>query len=225
MTTTRSSDVIQNVCRELDMPPFFVDHALHELLGVEREKSSQADTHSKRPSTKAMVSFMARAFKRCTQDAKLVVVALDDLHYADDLSWKVIREIFETTQNVLFIGTTYPASGRKLKVEEDFLRDLDQKHRDSERFVTMKLGCLDREEITQMIMKTLGLERKEVKDEVLEGVSIQSGGMPHFVNEILEHVKRQMAVDDDFEINDVSGATSCFLTFKLFPDIFIFKKL
>ena len=55
-----------------------------------------------------------------------------------------------------------------------------------------------------MIMKTLGLQRKEVKDELLEGVTIQSAGMPHFVNEILEHMKRQMALDPDFEISDVS---------------------
>jgi predicted ATPase len=73
----------------------------------------------------------------------------------------------------------------------------------------MKLGSLNREEITSMIMKTLGLQRKEVKSDVLEGVAIQSGGMPHFVNEILEHVKRQMALDPDFEITDVSEQSVC----------------
>jgi predicted ATPase len=206
LTTSKSTDVIRNICNELDMPPSFVEHALHELLGVDRPKGSKSDLKAKPPSTKAMISFMARAFKRCTQDARLVVVALDDLHNADELSWKVCREIFETVQNVLFIGSTYQTDEVTLKVEPDFWDELNNMHREEDRFVTMKLGCLNREEITSMIMKALGLQRKEVKDDVLEGVAIQSGGMPHFVNEILDHVKKQMALDPDFEITDVSGS-------------------
>ena len=68
----------------------------------------------------------------------------------------------------------------------------------------MKLGYLSREEILSMIMKSLGLRRKDMPNDVLEGVTIQSGGMPHFVNEILENVKKEMAVDEDFELSDIT---------------------
>jgi predicted ATPase len=186
------------------MPSSFVDHALLDLLGVERKNTSETKIAPKPPSTKMMITFMSRAFKRCTQDAKLVIIALDDLHHADEFSWKVIQDLFETAQNVLVIATMYPRDSCDLKVDGGFWRDLNENHRMSKRFVTMALGCLDREEITSMIMKTLGLQRKEVKDDILEGIAIQSGGMPHFVNEILDHVKRQSAVDPDFEMIDVS---------------------
>jgi hypothetical protein len=207
LSTGRSADVLRVVCRELEMPPSFIEHALQSLLGGEGAgKNGEEQVRVNPPSEKMMVSFMARAFRICTQDSKLVVMALDDLHHADELSWKVIREIFETVQNVLIIGTSYPSTACKPKVEPEFLETLNHAHKDDGRYVSMALGSLDKEEVTSMIMKTLGLQRKEVKGDLLDGVSIQSGGMPHFVNEILEHIKRQMSVDVDFEISDVSGA-------------------
>ena len=200
----KSADVLRGVCRELDMSPSFIEHALQSLLGVDGSGQSGNEVAKVKPPTaKMMVSFMARAFRRCTQDTKLVVVALDDLHHADDLSWKVIREIYETAKNVLFIGTSYPTDTCKLKVEQDFWDAMNHIYCEDNRFVSMTLGSLGKEEVASMIMKMLGLQRKEVKADLLEGVTIQSGGMPHFVNEILEHIKRQMAVDIDFEISEV----------------------
>jgi hypothetical protein len=207
LSTGRSADVLRVVCRELDMSPSFIEHALQNLLGGEcAVKSGEEEAKVQPPSEKMMVSFMARAFRRCTQDSKLVVMALDDLHHADELSWKVIREIFETVQNVLIIGTSCPTNACKPKVEPEFLEALNNAHKENGRYVSIGLGSLNKEEVTSMIMKTLGLQRKEVKGDLLDGVTIQSGGMPHFVNEILEHIKRQMSVDVDFEISDVSGA-------------------
>jgi len=186
------------------MPPSFMDHALKDLLGLEASNLSVERGKAKPPTAKMMVSFMTRAFRRCTQDARLVVLALDDLHNADEFSWKVIRELFENTNNLLIIGTTYPEDEGNMQVEPDFWNNLNTTYKDANSFFKLELGPLNREEITSMIMKTLALRRKEVKDDVLEGVSIQSGGLPHFVNEILEHVKQQMVLDPDFEIGDVS---------------------
>lgn len=206
----KSADILRGVCKELDMSTSFIEHALQSILGVDGSGHSEKELAKvKPPPAKTMVSFMARAFRRCTQDTKLVVVALDDLHHADDLSWKVIREIFETAHNVLFIGTSYPTDTCKLKIDQDFWDALNNVHKKENRFVSMTLGSLNKEEVASMIMKMLGFQRKEVKADLLEGVTIQSGGMPHFVNEILEHIKRQMAVDIDFEISDVRSIAAC----------------
>jgi Cdc6-like AAA superfamily ATPase len=199
LSTTAQSDVLKNLCRELDMPSSFIDHALSHLLGLKQEAKSKA----KPPPPKIMISFLARAFKVCTQDARLVVLALDDLHHADDMSWKVIQQIFETAPNVLVIGTTYPTDNCKLNIDKAFFEELKTKHA-GKRFVSQSMKPLTKEETTLMIMKTLGLQKKEVKADLLAGVTIQSGGMPHFVNEILEQVKRQMAIDEDFEISDMT---------------------
>jgi tetratricopeptide (TPR) repeat protein len=192
------------------MTPTFVDYALSELLGVELTQISNSGQNGP-PSTKEMVTFLAKAFRLCTRDSKLVVLALDDVHYVDEFSWRVIQQLFTEENNILFVGAVDSGSIGDLKIDPDFWEDLDSRFRAEKRFATMKLGHLSREDILSMIMKSLGLRRKDVPDDVLEGVAIQSGGMPHFVNEILENVKKEMAADDDFELGD--------MTFDSFADL------
>jgi len=204
LSAGKSSDILQSLCRELDVPPSFVDHILKSLLGLEKRTSGESASKSRPPSSRVLTSFMVRAFKRCIQDARLVVVALDGLHEADEFSWRAIREIYETTQNVLFIGTALPEDSRSMKVEKEFWGDLQNVYRRAGRFVTLGLEPLSRDEIALMMMKSLGLQQKEVRGEVLDSITIQSAGLPHFVNEIMEFVKREMAEDPDFEISDLS---------------------
>lgn len=192
------------------MTPTFVDYALSELLGVELTQISNSGQNGP-PTTKEMVNFLAKAFRLCTRDSKLVVLALDDIHYVDEFSWRVIQHLFAEANNILFVGAVDSASIDDLKIDPDFWEDLDGRYRTEKRFTTMKLGHLSREDILSMIMKSLGLRRKDVPDDVLDGVAIQSGGMPHFVNEILENVKKEMALDDDFELGD--------MTFDSFADL------
>lgn len=185
------------------MTPTFVDYALSELLGVELTQISNSEQGGP-PSTKDMVNFLSKAFRLCTRDAKLVVLALDDIHYVDEFSWRVIQQLFREEMNILFVGAVDTGSIDDLKIDPDFWHELDGQRRTEKRFTTLKLGHLSREDILSMIMKSLGLRRKDVQDDVLEGVAIQSGGMPHFVNEILENVKKEMAIDDDFELADMT---------------------
>lgn len=204
ISTGKSTDIIQSICRELNMSPSFVDHILQSLLGLDKRTQEGEKAKSRPPSPRVLTSFMVRAFKRCTQDARLVVVALDGLHEADEFSWNAIKEIYETTHNVLFIGTSLPKESRSMKIDATFLNNLTNKYQRDGRFLTVELKPLSRDEITLMIMKSLGLRRKELKKDVLDGITIQSGGLPHFVNEILEFVKRQVAEDPEFEISDLS---------------------
>jgi hypothetical protein len=212
LTAEDSIAIFNRICQELNMTPAFVDYALSELLGVELAQACHG-AQSTPPSMEEMVSFLSQAFRLCTRDSKLVILALDDIHHADEYSWKVIQQLYLTEKNILFVGTVNTSSVNDLRVDPGFWEELDGTLRARNRFTTMKLGHLNREEVTLMIMKTLGLRRKDVPDDVLDGVTIQSGGMPHFVNEILENVKRQMAADDDFELAD--------MTFDSFGDLIL----
>jgi tetratricopeptide (TPR) repeat protein len=194
------------------MSPSFVDYALTELLGVELTQQSTGNRF-KLPSTDEMVGFLAKAFRLCTRDSKLVILALDDIQHADEYSWRVIQELFLHEQNILFVGAANSASASSegLRIEPEFWEELNGKFLAAKRFSTMKLGSLSREDVTSMIMKTLGIRRKDVPDHIVDGVTIQSGGMPHFVNEILRNVQTEMAADEDFEIGD--------MTFDSFADL------
>jgi hypothetical protein len=203
LTREDSVQIFQLLCRELKMSPTFVDYALSELLGVELTQICDSGL-SGPPSTEEMVAFLAKAFRLCTRDSKLVVLALDDVHHVDEFSWRVIEQLFTEEMNIFFIATVDSASISELNINPDFRNELDSCCSVEKRFITMKLGQLSRECILSMIMKSLGLRRKDVPDDVLDGVTIQSGGMPHFVNEILENVKKEMAIDEDFELADMT---------------------
>jgi tetratricopeptide (TPR) repeat protein len=211
LSSPDSVAIFHLICHELKMRPSFVDYALSELLGIDMPDKVSKESFQTIPSTEKMVTFLAQAFRLCTQGSNLVILALDDLHYADEYSWKVIQQLFLKETNILFIGAINFSSIEDLRVDQEFWKHLDEKYRAENRFVDMKLGHLNRDEITNMIMKTLGIRRKEVPDDVLDGVAIQTGGMPHFVNEILEKVKRQISTDDDFELAD--------MTFDSFADL------
>ncbi|KAL3919907.1 MAG: hypothetical protein SGILL_003519 [Bacillariaceae sp.] len=203
LTPEDSVEVFQLLCQELKMTPTFVDYALSELLGVELTQISTPSQNCP-SSTEEMVSFLSKAFRLCTRDSKLVILALDDVHYVDEYSWNVVEQLFKQENNILFVGAVDSSSIKDLRIDEKFWYALDGQHRIEKRFETMKLGLLSRSDITSMIMKSLGLRRKDIPDDVLDGVTIQSGGLPCFVNEILENVKREMALDEDFELSDMT---------------------
>ena len=56
------------------------------------------------------VTTLAAAFRRCNNNLKLGVLAIDDAHQCDEASWLVFQEIFETADNILFMGTTSASS-------------------------------------------------------------------------------------------------------------------
>ncbi|KAK1736676.1 adenylate/guanylate cyclase domain-containing protein [Skeletonema marinoi] len=64
-------------------------------------KTGTSNTGGSPPELAKIVDFMADAFVRCTKHADLVLLALDDVHWMDEMSWKVVQAIFERGQNVL----------------------------------------------------------------------------------------------------------------------------
>lgn len=204
LSIDHSMALFQRICDELNMPAPFVDYSLRELLGVDLADVGPRSSQMTPPSMKEMVDFLARAVRLCTREAKLVIIALDDIHHADEYSWKVIEQLFLAENKILFIVAMDSLSTERLKVNDKFWNDLYDRHQSEDRFVPIKLGCLTRPEITSMVMKTLGLRRKNVPEDFLDGLAIQSGGLPYFVNEVLESVKKQMRSADDFELGDTT---------------------
>lgn len=211
LSAEKSEELLKVLCGELNAPSSLVEYTLLYLSG-KGGPAAASRVGRNVPSMASMVSFMARAFRRCTQETKLVVVALDDVQHVDEMSWKVLRQVFETCENVLCICAFDITRSRDLKVESDFWHVLNDKYRPSGDFVPMELGCLEKEDITIMLMKTLGLQREDVSEDLLNEVLIQSGGMPHFANEYLEMVKKRQFL----AIKETEAKTDVSLRFLLF---------
>jgi class 3 adenylate cyclase len=188
---TRSADRFSVICRELNAPAAFEELVGHHLLGVENKPRESFKMRAKASNMKSLVTFMAKAFKRCIQEADLVLVALDDVHNMDEMSWKVVQELFETTSTILFLCTSRPMSTYRLLVDAAFWSELNGEFMAQGRFHLMTVERLQDKEVKTMIAKTLGLQESEISATLLNDVLMQSNGMPHFANEILETMKRQ----------------------------------
>lgn len=208
--STKSSDEesrpsvnrIGAICREINAPPEFIE-LLGNLVGISTATMSSGTPEAGRnlPSINGLVSYMVRIFKRFTDHIKLVVIAVADIQQIDDMSWKVLQELFDTAPNILFICTAPVLSHNNFRVDRSFWAYLNTECREDGSFASIQLNTLSRASIHTMAVKTLA--RTQFSSHLVDDIMRLSGGMPHFANEILESVKRQQesrqTVDDQIK--------------------------
>lgn len=191
-------DRLRAICEDMDAPPEFaeiVSQHLQLVTGINTPvQDNNFRSNKKATASSSLVSFMAKAFLRCTEDSSLVLIALDDVHQTDEMSWKVIQELFETGTKLLIFCTSRPLSTYKLAVDEVFWSDLNNNYEKNGRFVKFNLEPLSREEVLSMVAMTVNVHEDEVSADVLHDVYTQSGGMPQYVNELIETAKRRHSV-------------------------------
>lgn len=192
MSETHTRVVLEDVCRELNAPESMVECLKFHLLGIELNTSGK---NMKVPSMRSMASFIAKIFGRCCDDNHLVMIAIDDIHRVDEISWQVLQQVFETAGNVFLLGAAHSATDLAIRIETKFWTMLNNSYLKNGRFVKLEIDRLTEDEIICMTMKTLGLQRKDVEgSELLNEVLVQSGGTPHFANRILCGIKERMAL-------------------------------
>jgi len=187
--STMSTDVtrFRFICEELNAPTEFVEIVGKRLLGL---KTGTSNTGGSPPELAKIVDFMADAFVRCTKHADLVLLALDDVHWMDEMSWKVVQAIFERGQNVLSLIGSRPPSANPLTVDKTFWSELQSTYRDDGRYLEISLQPFNEMEVQQMISFTLDIGMNEIDSSFWRNVSTTSGGMPHYLSYALETIKR-----------------------------------
>ncbi len=176
------------ICEELNAPPEFTEVVGKRLLGLKSGAGPSAT--SKPPDLDKIVNFMADAFIRCTKHTDLVLLALDDVHWMDEMSWKVVQAIFERSENVLTFCGSRPPSSNPLAVDETFWTDLQGTYKDEGRYMEINLGIFSEADAKEMIAYQLNMKEEEIDGSFLRNVFTSSGGMPHYLSYVLETIKR-----------------------------------
>jgi predicted ATPase len=132
---------------------------------------------------------------RCTQEADLVLVALDDIHLTDEMSFKVIQELFESGSKVMIICTSRPLSAYRLAIDKTFWKKLHTDYASNGRFVPVELKQLSATDMRTMIGNTLGINEDDISERLQRTIHAQSGGMPQFGHVLLEHRKRLLPAE------------------------------
>ncbi len=177
------------ICRELNAPPEFVELVGKRFLGIRDGNDSTTQYHTTTPQIEKIVNFMADAFIRCTNHANLVLLALDDVQWMDELSWKVVQAIFERANNVLTLCGSRPLSS-KLTMDPIFFSDLQGRFQKEGRYHEISLAPFDESEVKEMIAETLIIRLDEVDASFSHNIFTTSGGMPHYLSFIIDAIKR-----------------------------------
>jgi len=184
---SNSLDQVNYLSKEIGAPKGFLEIVGHHLLGhtkVDEGKGKSAKMDE-------IVNVMARAFARCTNHAHLIVLAMDDVHNVDRMSWKVVRQLFETCDNLLIFCGSRPFTSYPPKIEKGFWTKLNDQYKKQTRFHKAELGPLKQCDITEMISKSFDCSAKEIDGTLSKDVFVQSGGMPFYTSEILTNITRQ----------------------------------
>eukprot|EP00986_Skeletonema_menzelii_P013899 scaffold8602_cov144-Skeletonema_menzelii.AAC.7 len=176
------------VCEELNAPPEFAEVVGKRLLGL--KSTAGPSTAGKPPDLNKIVNFMADAFIRCTKHADLVLLALDDVHWMDEMSWKVVQEIFERSDNVLTCCGSRPPSTNHLEVDEKFWSELHGAYKEEGRYLEINLGLFSETDALEMIAYHLDVSVEEIEGSFLRNLFTSSRGMPHYLSYVLETIRR-----------------------------------
>ena len=176
------------ICGELNAPPEFIEVVGKRLLGL--KSTAGPSSGNKPPDLDKIVNFMADAFLRCTKHADLVLLALDDVHWMDEMSWKVVQSIFERSENVLTFCGSRPPSTNPLAVDERFWSELHGAYKEEGRYMEIDLGPFLETDVQEMIAYHLDISVDEIDSNFWRNVFTTSGGMPHYLSYVLETIKR-----------------------------------
>ena len=119
-----------------------------------------------------------------------MVFALDDVHWMDEMSWKVVQAIFVRGRNVLTLIGSRPPSANPLLVDKSFWSELQSTYRDDGRFQEISLEPFNELEVQEMISLQLDIRIDEIDSSFWKNVFTTSGGMPHYLSYALETIKR-----------------------------------
>lgn len=190
---------------EIDAPVEFADLLAQHLLGLVNKDGMADRGIPKNYNIASSVTHLVKLFQRWARYAPLTVLALDDVHFMDEISWKVVQTLVESSRNFLVVCTSRPLANYKLTVDPDFWDELNGKFKAEGRYMYIELNRLGEDDIRAMIAKRLNLDEQEIDESFHRDVYTQSGGMPAFANEILQSASRRNSIGR--QVNNRMGWT------------------
>jgi predicted ATPase len=175
------------ICAELQAPDEIIDIVGHDILGFPVLSDRPLDRRKSDSMLIMVIHFMADLILHCTKAFDLAVLILDDVHFMDEMSWKVVQLIFEKAQNTLIICASQCLSSFQLTLSEEFWDSL-QENIDG-RFCHLKLKPLNESEITDMIAHVFQCPKDLIDEHFSRDIYTQSAGLPLHARELLGSVK------------------------------------
>lgn len=181
------------VCEELDYPFEYADIVGSQFLGLDGASPvTHVDGHV--PTMDELVEFLALAFICLTDFADLIVVLLDDFQWVDSFSWKIFQVLCKRGERLLVMCATRSHDKQALRRLSTAASGQNQLQ---SRMIEISLGPLDFMEIKQLISKVLRHGEDAVPDALCTDIFQRTGGLPVYVVQTLENIKRKRSLELD----------------------------
>jgi Adenylate and Guanylate cyclase catalytic domain len=181
------------ICEEIEYPHEYADIVGSQFLGLDGASPvTHVDGHV--PTINELVEFLSQAFICITNYSDLSLIFVDDFQWVDSFTWKIFRELCERGKKMLLICAMRSHDKQALR---RLSAAITQSHMQSQ-MIEISLGPLDLLEIREMIAKVLGYGEDAVDESLCSDIYQKTGGLPVYVAEFLENIKRNktVAIDD-----------------------------
>ena len=156
----------------------------HHLLGSSKLTMKEVKKALK---LSEIISFMAQVFLLSSEHVDVIILALDDVQYMDNLSWKVIEKIFEQGKNLSVICGSRPLDEIPSTVDEDFWTKLHGKHKKAGQFHEMNVEPLSKADVRLFASSLLKTDPSDIDDSFIEDIYANSRGIALFTSMILKN--------------------------------------
>ena len=181
------------ICEEIEYPYEYADIVGSQFLGLDGA-SPVTHVEGHVPTINELVEFLSQAFICITNYSDLSLIFVDDFQWVDSFTWKIFRELCERGKKMLLICAMRSHDKQALR---RLSTAITQSHMQSQ-MIEISLGPLDLLEIREMIAKVLGYGEDAVDESLCSDIYQKTGGLPVYVAELLENIKRNktVAIDD-----------------------------
>lgn len=195
-------------CEETGCSTQYANLVGARFLGLE---SARPVTHigGKVPAISDLVDFVAGAFMKVTDHADLILVFIDDFQWVDSFTWKVIQALGQSTTKMVLVCAMRShdkQAMRRISTAVNFKMEIT-------------LGPLELSDIKGLAESVLRFNRDAIDDHLCTDIFEMTGGVPVFVIELLEDIKRNRTAklneDGKLRLNDthIARVSSWVLSF------------
>lgn len=180
------------VCKEIGYRREYADIVGTRLLGLDEADQTRCSINGKVPTLDEMADFLIQAFIKFTECSDLTLISFDDAQWIDSLSWKVIHGLGEKGNNLIFICAmrAHKASRRMSWVKSSY----NLPGGEGPRCTEMSLGPFSLDEVRELISHSLEYDEDDLDGTFVGDVHERTSGLPVFVAEFLENIKRNNLV-------------------------------
>ena len=179
------------ICQELGFDTEYANTIGTRLLGL-KDADRGVPYLSRKPLTHEEISdFLVRAFIKFTDHADLILILLDNVQWIDSISRTVICRLASMKKNLLMICSLL--SDKAMRQTRWIYNTWYMA--DSPRYREISLGPFSLPEARQLMSKSFGHNIESFKDSFVNDIYEKTGGLPVFLVEFLENIKRNNKVE------------------------------